>query len=126
MTTEQYAAEQATGCRQRGALVFYNDDGHEVTIEQAADLFWEHEPVIVPAAGAGSYRPILMDFGCEDIEVLDWTSSAGDWVFAIKDGDTWRVVFQANRYPHCGFRYRLSDTYFAQSFEGLCDLMNSL
>lgn len=70
------------GLPQRGVLVFYNDNGDgdgddddEITPEQATDLFWGNEPVIVPAAGAGSYRPILMDFGCEDIKVLDWTTA---------------------------------------------------
>ena len=59
--------------------------------------------------GAGNYKDYAEKHGYKFLEVLDWTSSAGDWSFIVsKDKKHWRILYQENKYPHSGFRYSLS------------------
>ena len=68
--------------------------------------------------GAGNYEDYAMNKGYDYIEVLDWSSSAGDWSFIIsKNGKDWRILFQTNNYPAFGFSYEISDEVFHGSVE---------
>lgn len=50
--------------------------------------------------GAGSYLSFAHDRDYKHVEVLNWSSSAGDWTFLIsKDGKEWRILQQVNNYP---------------------------
>jgi len=54
--------------------------------------------------GAGDYRVWAESQGYEHLEVVDWTSSAGDWQFIVsKDEETWFLMTQDNAYPRRGF-----------------------
>jgi hypothetical protein len=100
---EAETADQATGCSGSPEGQLYSNGGDRVTDEEAAELFAAGNLIEAPNAGAGSYREVLARLGVEVSEVLDWTSSAGDWVFATPAG----VVYQHNRYPYHGFSYGL-------------------
>src|ERR1035437_5862714 len=103
----QVIAEQATGCVERVTAggQFYDGDGDKVSDAKARKLFRKGELIEAPNAGAGSYDAILARLGYKTVEVEDWTSSAGDWTFAVKGG----YVSQLNRYPFHGFKYMLCD-----------------
>ena len=54
--------------------------------------------------GAGDYRQWAQEQGYQYCEVLDWTSSAGDWTFIVsEDGNCWYVMWQENNWPRVGF-----------------------
>ena len=73
-------------------------------------------------AGANGYRDWARERGYNKVEVYDWTSSAGDWVFLVsRDGFEWRLLFQTNNWPRAGFSYALSEQIFFGSFEEVCD-----
>ena len=56
--------------------------------------------------GVDSYRDYAELHGFKHIELIDTTSSAGDWAFiASKDGREWRMLCQYNKYPFPGFRH---------------------
>ncbi len=60
--------------------------------------------------GANSYLDYAKANGYTNVEVLNWSSSAGDWQFIIsKDGHEWHVLFQENNYPRAGFSHHVSD-----------------
>lgn len=60
--------------------------------------------------GAHGYREFANSRGFNFVEVLDWTSSAGDWQFLVsKDGRWWQILCQTNNYPRAGFSYALDD-----------------
>ena len=63
--------------------------------------------------GANSYKQYARDRGYTHIEVLDWTSSAGDWQFLVsKDGHEWFVLFQENNYPRGpGFSHQIDEGF---------------
>jgi hypothetical protein len=115
MTTEQSKAEQATGCRERVGLgqIFTGPEnikgrvtpgGDPLTNEQAAERLQDGKCIAIPNAGAGSYRKVFCGVGSfQDVRVIDWTSSAGDWCFGVFDGQEWQLAFQENRYPHHRF-----------------------
>jgi len=130
---EQQIAEQATGCRQHGTLGQYyagpinrkgrvSSEGNELTTKQAYDFLREGGAVSVPNAGAGSYREFFKSLGLE-VEVVEQSSSAGDWTFAVKDGDEgdWYVASQSNRYPRHGFDYCVD---FNRPFFSYAQLLN--
>lgn len=99
--------EQATGCvanMQDGGPFWLSED-KKVSDEEAAEAFVGGREVHAPNAGAGSYRAVLSRLGFTFVDVLDWTSSAGDWVFAVRRDEVDWVVCQTNRYPHHGFAY---------------------
>ena len=63
--------------------------------------------------GSGSYAEYARSKGYNFIEVLDWTSSAGDWQFIIsKDGKEWKMLFQENNYPREGFSHSIDDAVY--------------
>ena len=54
--------------------------------------------------GVGDYRDYAEEQGYEYVEVLNWTSSAGDWDFVVsKDGFEWYIMSQENNWPRPGF-----------------------
>lgn len=118
-------AEQATGIVQRGKLgQFYlvsaNDDPPPLTDEEARAHLEGTEFIAVPNAGAGSYREFFTRMGFVDVEVIDHTSSAGDWCFGVKRKDgVWTLAFQENRFPRHGFNYSLQPQHQAGTFEVL-------
>ena len=102
---EKQACEDATGCREScHNATLYAEGGSNVSDEEASSLFRNGKTIHDPNAGAGSFRQVLARLGYVRVEVLDWTSSAGDWAFKVKAG----VIYQENRYPNCGFKYSLS------------------
>ena len=53
---------------------------------------------------AGRFRDYARSQGYEFVEVVDWTSSAGDWSFIVsKDGEEWHPMSQENNWPRQGF-----------------------
>jgi len=110
MTPERAMAEQATGCVQRGALgQLYRDGGEPLDDAAARAAFAEGAVIHAPNAGAGSYGEMFRRLGADSCEIVDSTSSAGDWSFALEMGGPWRVAVQENRHPYHGFRYALLD-----------------
>lgn len=117
---EQMDCEQATGCRQYGKLgKLYGQGGVELDLEQAQDALLNGREIEVPNAGAGSYRAAFAALGFEKVKVFDWTSSAGDWSFAVFDGCQWLPAFQRNRYPYHGFAYSVDHEWSFNTCE-LC------
>lgn len=117
-TMEQRLAEEATGCVEHpSGLKFYARGGLALSPDEAAQRLSRGKLVEVPAAGAGSYNRVLEQlFGdrATNVQVIDWTSSAGDWVFGFELDSVPVVLFQENRYPYHGFKYRIGP---AQGFE---------
>ena len=99
------AAAEATGCyeRREAGGTLYDGEGNRISTTKARRLFREGEIIEAPNAGASSYNAILARLGYSTVEVEDWTSSAGDWVFRVRGG----LVFQENRYPSHGFTYHM-------------------
>lgn len=122
------AAESVTGCvgNRSGIGTFFDDRGNKITTGQARVIFNQYGIVEVPNAGAGSYAGVFDKLGYIKVEVYDQGSSAGDWVFGISDGRTWRCAFQTNRYPYHGFSYKLggSGSLFS-SKDQLFEYLNS-
>lgn len=108
-TNEQKMAEAATGLYQTGDLVFFDENERELTKEQAVELLnSDNDNVIVPAAGAGSYREVFSSLGFQEVEVVCSQASAGDWTFGVKNERGWFAGQQENNYPSIGFRYVIS------------------
>lgn len=67
---------------------------------------------------ANSYKDYAKSRGYKHIEVLNWSSSAGDWDFFIsKDGNEWRILSQTNNYPYSGFTHEIGEDSFFGTFE---------
>jgi hypothetical protein len=115
-------AEEMTGLREhpKGFGQMYADGGNPLDREQAQDWFLDGNSVEVPNAGAGSYEDVFEALGFVEVKPIEWSSSAGDWTFAVRDDDTWRVAYQSNRYPRHGFSYSLGSETF-ESYEDACD-----
>lgn len=124
VTMTKLAAEQATGCagNRAGLGKYYNNQGSELTAEEAQDELLEGGYVEVPNAGAGSYRRFFEAMLFEDCKAMETTSSAGDWTLAVKDNGTWYAAWQSNRFPRHGFSYSIDRMCSADSFEELCRL----
>jgi hypothetical protein len=108
-------AEDATGCRESrsGLGQFYDGRGNPLTAEEAQGVFNVAEEVVeVPNAGAGSYADVFKLLGYEEVRPIELTSSAGEWTFAVRDGDTWYIAQQSNRYPRRGFSYSRGEWAF--------------
>jgi len=76
--------------------------------------------------GAGDYATYAESKGYNLCEVLNWSSSAGDWQFVVsKDGKTWYILDQVNNYPRSGFTRTISDGVdnpdWRESYEGSLD-----
>jgi hypothetical protein len=120
-------SDQATGIAENpsGLGQYYLDGGREVNTEEAQDALLAGEQVEVPNAGAGSFRSFFKSVGCDKVEVWDWTSSAGDWVFGVRDGPEgmWYPAFQSNRYPGHGMSYSIDRGHGFPSWEDLMEYM---
>lgn len=121
-TVTEQMAEAGTGCVENphGVGKFYDDRGNELTREEAQDRFNDGKLIEVPNAGAGSYSRVFKALGYEAVETVEHGSSAGDWTFAVKDGDCWYLAFQNNRYPYHGFSYSRHE-WPHDSFEDACE-----
>ena len=74
--------------------------------------------------GAGDYEIWAEQRGYPYCEVIDWTSSAGDWTFIVsKDGKTWYLLHQSNDHPRRGFTRKID---LDQPFEGTADEVKQL
>ena len=115
---EKTTAEEATGIEETGVQMWSEDI--KIKEKKAKKLLYQNKEVAVPGAGAGSYREIFEALGFEKVEVVEWTSNAGDWSFGVKDKTGWRMAWQTNRYPHHGFTYDIDiDNFSFDSFEDL-------
>ena len=77
-----------------------------------------HAAQATGCAGAGGYLAYATGLGYERIEVLDWTSSAGDWSFLIsEDSEEWHILWQTNNWPRGGFSYEISDEAYYGTIE---------
>lgn len=126
-TMQERAAEDATGCNANphGLGKLYADGGEVVSVTKAKRLFRDGKSIEIPNAGAGSYNKVLAMLGYKRVEVVDWTSSAGDWTLAIRTADGWKPVSQENRHPYHGFRYALCSTPWPmETFEELCSYLS--
>ena len=74
--------------------------------------------------GANSYEDYAEARGYKHIEVLNWSSSAGDWQFIVsKDGIEWHVLDQENNYPRPGFSHSISEeTWYGTADEVLAQI----
>lgn len=101
------ACEDSTGCAERimgGGRFYVNEDGGVAVSDTKAQYLFRHGfEIEAPNAGAGSYKAVLERLGFKSADVIDWTSSAGDWCFKVRGG----YVTQRNRYPYHGFGYSL-------------------
>lgn len=69
--------------------------------------------------GSGSFRQWAEEQGYPHCEVLDWTSSAGDWSFLVsQDGEEWFVMCQTNNWPRPGFTREIDES---RSFYGTAE-----
>jgi hypothetical protein len=129
ITREQRMCEDATGVRQQGKLQFWNKDGQKITCKQAKEEIYKGNSIAVPGAGAGNYRRVFSLLGFTDVKVINWTSSAGDWEFGVKDETGWRIACQSNRYPYYGYEYTIyteQDGYWGyETFEDLCEVLDN-
>ena len=118
---EKQMCEKATGIPQQGEIIFYNEEGDKISLEEAKEIIRDNGLIEVPSAGSGSFREIFASLGFGEVEVYDWTSSAGDWSFGVKNEYVWFSAWQENRYPYHGFKYCISsDVMPCNTFEDLC------
>jgi hypothetical protein len=76
---------------------------------------------------ASGYREAARKMGFDRVEVLNWTSSAGDWQFLVsKDGEIWQVLSQENNWPRAGFSYYLGDEIFAGTLEDVYEQVEAM
>lgn len=85
----------------------YNSDGEKVSDEDARKILDEGGTIEDPNASAQCFTHFALRMGLGRPEVLDWTSSAGDWCFDLPDDG--RILIQTNRYPRYGFMYALGE-----------------
>jgi len=95
-----------------------------------ADFLWEleHGRNGVECIGAGWYdfRHALKDI-YEDVEIVDWTSSAGDWMLVFKtDNGQWHPAWQENGYPQFrGYRWSISHEWSGATIEELLAVLKA-
>jgi len=76
---------------------------------------------------AGSYQDYAEEKGFDYVEVLDWTSSAGDWSFLVsKDKKNWQILSQTNNWPRCGFSYQIGEEVYKGTAEEVLQLISEL
>lgn len=117
---EKEMAEAGTGMRQHssGYGQIFDDKGVHISKKEARKRLIEGKLIEVPNAGAQTFRQLLADLKFGTVEVLNWTSSAGDWSFALRTREGWLQVYQENRYPYHGFRYTFGNARY-ESLEAL-------
>jgi len=78
--------------------------------------------------GAGDYARWARAQGYTHIEVLNWTSSAGDWQFIVsEDGVEWYVMYQENNWPRADFTRQIDmDQVFYGDAEEVLELIYEL
>lgn len=87
-----------------------------------ADFLWrmEFHPGGVECVNAGWYDLLFVLLGLfDEAEILDNTSSAGDWCLAFKVGKLWYPAWQENMYPTKGYRWTISHEFPARDLEDL-------
>lgn len=78
-------------------------------------------------AGAGSYLAFAKKAGFKYLEVLNWSSSAGDWQFIVsRDGSEWYILEQTNNYPWPGFSHLIDTTPFFGTAEEVINELCSM
>ena len=115
-------AEESTGIKESsgGMGTLYANGGSILSYEEAKNKIRNGGCVEVPNAGSGSYNNFFSDIcGFDEVKVIDWTSSAGDWSFGVRDGDKWYWAGQTNRYPAYGFEYNINPHWAHNSFDNL-------
>jgi hypothetical protein len=116
-------SEEATGCQQSptGLGTAYLDaDTIVSTREDVMSALLTGKTVELPNAGSGSYTKLFTEYAnFDEVAVLDWTSSAGDWTFGVRLGDGWYMAGQNNRYPGHGFSYWVNTDHQFTSFKWL-------
>ncbi len=107
---ERELCEAGTGIREHrsGYGKLYAHGGAELTHEAAYYELRNNKQVEVPNAGSQTFRQFFKEVGYDEVDVLEWSSSAGDWSFMVRDGDGWFAAFQTNRYPYHGFAYSVN------------------
>ncbi len=127
---EQKMCEDMTGCSQKGELKYYSTESKEgtlITKKEATELLQNGKEIAIPQAGAGNYTEVFTSLGFDDVKVVDWTSSAGDWAFGVKNEHGWFAAFQSHRYPFHGYIYTVNTDYgFFDTFDDLCKAMNMM
>jgi len=82
----------------------------------------------VEAIGAGWYDLLhaLKDI-YEAAEIVDWTSSAGDWMLAFKASDgQWHPAWQENGYPQFrGYRWSISHEWSGETIDELLAVLKA-
>lgn len=77
--------------------------------------------------GAGNFRKVFERMGYKQVDVLDWSSTAGDWSFIVSaDGTTWHLATQENMYPHIGFKYNIdrNEVYYGSADQVIEQIYN--
>jgi hypothetical protein len=121
-TNTQLTCEVATGIVENphGIGTIYDNNGDPLTPQQAQAHVRNGKCVELPNTGAGSYAKVFKVLGFKKVEVVCWSSSAGDWSFGVSDGGKWYPAFQNNRYPWHGFSYSVNMDMPFPTFEDLC------
>ncbi|MBP8115639.1 MAG: hypothetical protein KAY50_09800 [Chitinophagaceae bacterium] len=119
---DKMKAEESTGIveSKSGIGTLYENGGGELSMDEAKNKILNGGSVEVPNAGSGSYNEFFCQI-CEfnEIKVIDWGSSAGDWSFGVRNGEVWYWAGQSNRYPGHGFEYNINPHWPHNSFENL-------
>ena len=70
---------------------------------------------------AGGYLDFARKLNYKEVEVLNWSSSAGDWQFLVsKNGKVWYILNQENNYPRSGFTRTIDKTPWYGTYEEVC------
>ena len=104
---------------QRLQMVYSDPHGEALSPEQIEQIAWESETLAVPDASGSDYIDFFLMCGAEKVKVLDNTSSAADWTFAVKKDALWYIAFQYNNWPNSGFSYCIDAVHSHPSFESI-------
>ena len=115
-----YRGEHQCYTRPGGDTVFHGTE---------ADFLWELEYSRngVECMDAGWYGLLhaLQDI-YEAVEIVDWTSSAGDWMLAFQaDNGRWYPAWQENMYPTRGYRWSISREWSGATIEELLAVLEA-
>jgi hypothetical protein len=113
-----------------GMYQCYTDcDGDVVFHGDQADFLYEleHGRNGVECIGANWYGLLhtLQDI-YETVEIVDMTSSAGDWMLVFKsDNGRWWPAWQENMYPTLGYRWSISHEWSGATIEELLAVLEA-